>query len=609
MQKQDLSGLLDKVIALVETAGERLIAEWQRDGGPRGMDDKAEIDEELEVFFQEELPELLEADFWGEETLPHLSGNPYCWVVDPHDGTRDFLYGLPGSSISVALLYHQVPVLGVVYAPISPDRGKDCIAWAEGLPYLLRNREPLKVNLSKRELGRDSIIFLSAAAAKKPYVNAELCEPARFIAMPSIAYRLARAAAGDGICGVSLVGLSAHDVAGGHALLRGAGGVLVDQQGYEVNYQDMERVSVHCFGGAPDACAELLQRPWNQVYSTPTTSPRHPIGSPTFPRLTMMQRAQGCLAGLLAGDNLGAQVEFMSAARIALRCETQPLIMEDGGAWNIQAGQPTDDGELALALARSLVSSGTYNVEAAAKAYVEWVHSSPFDVGNTIRQALLGPLRHPDLSVAEACRLAASPNSQANGALMRVAPIGIAAYGRPDLAAAWARQDALLTHPHPVCLEANAAYAAAIAAGVQGYTRKEMFEAAMDVLDHSPSAEIVKECLLSAEDGYMPEDYMEHMGWVLIALQNAFCHLMAGHGVEKAVVESALQGGDTDTNACITGALIGATDGIKGINKNWLLHLQACRPYKESLSPRPLRYWPDDVLQLSKYLLDMNMLN
>jgi len=194
VQAGELESLLNAVIELVEDAGDRLIREWEREGGPRGHGDKAEIDNEIEVFLRQGLLSLHEADFWGEETGQALTGDRYCWVVDPHDGTRDFLKGLRGSSISVALLRDQQPVLGVVHAPISPDRGKDCIAWAEGLPYLLRNRQAHPVDLSTAQLTEQDTLWLSAAAARKPYANIKLCAPARFVAMPSVAYRLARAA-------------------------------------------------------------------------------------------------------------------------------------------------------------------------------------------------------------------------------------------------------------------------------------------------------------------------------------------------------------------------------------------------------------------------------
>lgn len=93
---------------------------------------------------REQLLALLPCDFWGEETGHTLTGHAYCWVVDPNDGTSDFIRGLKGSSVSVGLLHNSIPVLGVVYAPVTEDRGADCIAWAEGLPELLRNGHPVK---------------------------------------------------------------------------------------------------------------------------------------------------------------------------------------------------------------------------------------------------------------------------------------------------------------------------------------------------------------------------------------------------------------------------------------------------------------------------------
>lgn len=203
--------------------------------GIRSHGDKAEVDVEIELILRQHLLALLACDFWGEETGHELTGNPFCWVVDPNDGTSDFLKGLKGSAVSVGLLHNNIPVLGVVYAPVIEDRGADCIAWAEGVPELLRNGQPVRVDLTYRQLTDAEHVMVSAAAVSKPQLNAELCAPGRFVAMPSIAYRLARVAAGDGLCAVSLYPVSAHDVVAGHALLRASGGTLVNQDGVEID--------------------------------------------------------------------------------------------------------------------------------------------------------------------------------------------------------------------------------------------------------------------------------------------------------------------------------------------------------------------------------------
>ncbi|MCY1534480.1 3'(2'),5'-bisphosphate nucleotidase [compost metagenome] len=262
--------LLKRVIEQVLSAGKLLAAEWERPNGPRGSGDKAEVDIEIEVALRKELLSLLDCDYWGEETGSRLTGHEFCWVVDPNDGTSDFLQGRRGSAISVGLLHNAVPVLGVVYAPVTNDRGADCISWAKGLGGVLRNGELVLAQLEHLALEPGTKVLVSTAAASKPALNAKLCAPGDFIPMPSIAYRLARVAAGDAVAGVSLVPVSAHDIAAGHALLIGAKGVLLDQAGDPITYESEARLStasLRCFGGAPRACQELTGRTWDELFT------------------------------------------------------------------------------------------------------------------------------------------------------------------------------------------------------------------------------------------------------------------------------------------------------------------------------------------------------
>jgi myo-inositol-1(or 4)-monophosphatase len=65
--------------------------------------------------------------------------------------------------------------------------------------------------------------------------------------------------------------VSAHDVVAGHALLIGAKGVLLDESGYTIQYRtelEMLKVCQRCFGGAPNACSELVSRDWAKVFET-----------------------------------------------------------------------------------------------------------------------------------------------------------------------------------------------------------------------------------------------------------------------------------------------------------------------------------------------------
>lgn len=266
--QHDLPRLLQQVTSQVLLAGQLLTKEWAHPHGLRGQDDKAAVEMEIEQLLRKALLKLLSCDFWGEETGHVLTGHRWCWVVDPNDGTSDFLKGRKGSAISVGLLRDTLPVLGVVYAPVTEDRGSDCIGWAEGMMHLLRNGQPVSIDLSQQCLDTHAVVMVSAAATTKPLLNAELCSPARFHGMPSIAYRLARVAAGDAICAVSLYPVSAHDVVAGHALLLASGGVLLDEDGQAISYRtetEMAIVSQRCFGGAVQACLDLSARDWERV--------------------------------------------------------------------------------------------------------------------------------------------------------------------------------------------------------------------------------------------------------------------------------------------------------------------------------------------------------
>ena len=168
---------------------------------------------------------------------------------------------------------------------------------------------------------------------------------------------------------------------------------------------------------------------------------------------SILARAQGCLLGQLAGDALGGLVEFMSSEDIRTRYPKGIRNLADDGTWDTIAGQPTDDSEMALILARTLVEHGNYKAENARKAYIFWLDSHPFDCGNSVSSGLRD---HPNFE------------SQANGAMMRISPLGIFGpeYDLP-MVAEWAHQDAVITHPHPVCQQANALFGMAIAYAVR----------------------------------------------------------------------------------------------------------------------------------------------
>ncbi len=597
--------ILPDVIAAVETAGRMVAAEFCRPVGPRFSDHvTAPVDREVELFLRDRLTGLLPARFVGEEAgVLEAPANGFCWVVDPHDGTRAFLEGRRGSAVSVALLRGGEPVLGVVFAPLSPDRGPDLIAWAEG-GQITRNGRPVAIDLHGKNLAAGDVVFLNHGAWQRPVWHGSAVAPGRFMPLPSIAYRLARLAVGDGIATLTLRPVNALDVVAGHALLLAAGGVLVAEDGVPVTYTELgESRPSACFGGAPAAVAALRARTWRGS-TEQRREPRVTLTWPRAPEGVTLDRAIGCLLGQVIGDSLGSLVEFQPAAAIAWAYPAGVRDLRDGGTWNTLAGQPTDDSELALALARTLVGRPCYDAEAVAEAYGRWFASAPFDRGHTTARALGAAARAP-AGKAEAARAAADRTSQANGSLMRVAPIGVWA-GSPEAAAAAAMADSTLSHPHPVCATACGAYAAAIAAGIAGADRAGMQQTAREVaIAAGKDGEPVAATLDKAAGGAPPVDFQHQMGWVLTALGNAFFHLATTADPVEALVRTVGAGGDTDTNAAIAGALLGAAEGRSAWPVRWSLPVLTCRPDAGLgvARPRPEEYWPDDLIDLAEALL------
>ena len=181
--------MLDQLSRIVAEAGKIAAARW---GGDFRRWEKApgqpvcEIDLEVDGFLKERLTELdPQAGWFSEETvdLPGRVERSRLWVVDPIDGTRDYLRHRPGWCVSVALVEDGQPLLGVLDAPArdehwTAERGKG--AW--------RNRRELHVS------DRTQLAGARVPADQLAAVDADLV----LVAKPnSIALRIAMVAAGE----------------------------------------------------------------------------------------------------------------------------------------------------------------------------------------------------------------------------------------------------------------------------------------------------------------------------------------------------------------------------------------------------------------------------
>lgn len=243
---------------------------------------------------------------------------------------------------------------------------------------------------------------------------------------------------------------------------------------------------------------------------------------------------------------------------------------------------------MALMLARSLVEHGRYDQEAAQQSYVHWLESEPFDCGATIEAGLTGP---PD------------PKSQANGALMRISPLGI--FGvrhEPEQVMEWARQDAAITHPHEVCRQANALFTASLRFAIlSGAETVDVYAGLCRLADRMSVESSLREAIADAAQS-PPTECVHQQGWVLIAFRNALWQLLHAETLEDGVVDTVMRGGDTDTNAAICGALLGAVHGVGAVPDQWREAVLGCTPLAGRpgvRQPRPQEFWPVDALNLA----------
>ena len=241
-----------------------------------------------------------------------------------------------------------------------------------------------------------------------------------------------------------------------------------------------------------------------------------------FESLTV-DRYRGALVGLALGDALGAPYEFKSP----------PFTVEAvfrRGVFNTAPGHPTDDSTLAVFAAEAVLEDGDW-AAAYTRRLVAWMQSGPPDIGNQTSVAAhrwaAGAAPEPD------------EGAQGNGSLMAVTPVVLRFAADRDRARSSAADFARLTHPSDAAASTNARFA----------------DALLDVMAGGEPPTIAEP---------RRPAYSRQMGWCELCLDLAFLtwHRSKTLGPLAALVELIALGGDTDTNAAVAGALLGATHGM-----------------------------------------------
>src|SRR3984893_13471297 len=172
------------------------------------------------------------------------------WVVDPLDGTREFVTGIPEWSVSVALVVDGGPVPGGI---CNPARGETFLG-ASGHGVTL-NGAPVRVSARANLAGAAVLASRTAVGGGQGQLSA--ASPFTVVAMGSVAYKLARVAAGLADATWTLVPKHEWDVAAGVALVLAAGGRILAGTPEEHRFNRPEPLLTRLIAAPPQLLPEI----------------------------------------------------------------------------------------------------------------------------------------------------------------------------------------------------------------------------------------------------------------------------------------------------------------------------------------------------------------
>ena len=207
-------------------AGKILMKYYQSDNKEvkmKGVDNPVTIaDNEADQYLYDFLTGEFPNDGWlSEETVDtdERLNKDRVWIVDPLDGTKEFIEGIPHFSVSIGLVYNSEPVVGVIYNPATDEM----FSCQKGKGVYLNGN---KVTANKKTLLIDSKITVSRSELKRnewePYKNNfKSIDP-----IGSVAYKLALVSAGKYDIFATVAPKNEWDICAGDCLISEAGGVF-----------------------------------------------------------------------------------------------------------------------------------------------------------------------------------------------------------------------------------------------------------------------------------------------------------------------------------------------------------------------------------------------
>ena len=171
----------------------------------------------------------------SEETADNKSINDLkdFWLVDPIDGTYDYINNLEEFTINAGLIINKKPAAGLIYAP---SKKRMFYSYGENNAYEIVNDKKIQLDCSKN-FKKDEIKFVSYSNKIKPEIEQihKKLNVKKFVKMKS-SLKFCVIAAGEYDGYVAEPRACEWDIAAGHAIFKHAGGIITDFEGNEISY-------------------------------------------------------------------------------------------------------------------------------------------------------------------------------------------------------------------------------------------------------------------------------------------------------------------------------------------------------------------------------------
>ena len=171
----------------------------------------------------------------SEETSHNKSAKDLTnfWLVDPIDGTYDYINNLDEFTINAGLILNKKPVAGLIYAPA---KKRMFYSYGKGMAYELSDGKLFNMNCNKKN-NENSIKFVSYSNKINPEIEKIYKEigVSEFVKMKS-SLKFCVIASGEFDGYVAEPRACEWDIAAGHAILQDAGGIITDFNGNEILY-------------------------------------------------------------------------------------------------------------------------------------------------------------------------------------------------------------------------------------------------------------------------------------------------------------------------------------------------------------------------------------